>query len=639
MGSVRLNRLVFALALVHSGALLLGEGPAQADCANPFGKPNEVLDFHVKMKRADWDLLRGFSPKQDLCDAGFPNYKAEFRCGDVEPWLKVAIHKKRGSDAPMQKPSLKIDFNDDFMGAVPEAKGQSWPPQMGKLGYRKLTLNNGQANLPPAAFGTFLLPVLLKEEVGMRLVHREIPLSPGAAYAKLFIHFDGEPAAEYHGVFVLLEDIDRSALRRRIGSFYPDGKMTKQTNALCAAEVQFDDPAPNPAREAFDAWMKKDPKAFAGTWLAETQKAMELDWLLRQEAVREIILNGTDTILNNANNEGANPGLGNNYYAFDPLVGSKRQYIPWDVDGAFGHAYDLCQPTAFKCAPTIKVLKQCDPLPPMGRFSVLGQRTVCHPEIQPRYLATMCQLINGSLSANEMIKVWDDADKAVRPVIPLEAAFIWGGKDPLSLTSNVSYGAEYARIKSWIPLRIASIRDQLKARGVVCPDACTEGASESCGLFDCQGQRRCTNGLWTPCVLPSTCKYMSMSTTPDAGAKPDDASAAGRDGGTGAVASARDGGIGGADPGVGGSGGMPGPGGAGTAPGVGSGGTKAVARLDAKADPGGPSNDPGAGTDAKGGCACAVGSRSRPSAFGIVTLMVVACLIRRPGRRTGGKAS
>ena len=63
----------------------------------------------------------------------------------------MAVRKKRGEErgveAP-QKPPLKIDFNEDLHGQQPEAQGPSWPASLGELGFRKLTLNNGQGNKP-----------------------------------------------------------------------------------------------------------------------------------------------------------------------------------------------------------------------------------------------------------------------------------------------------------------------------------------------------------------------------------------------------------------------------------------------------------------------------------------------------------
>ena len=120
-------RLLFAAG---ASLPLLWSAGARADCNDPFGKPNELLDFHLQMSRADWNALVANRPGE-ACNAVYRDFKAEFRCGTEGPWMKVAVRKKRGEqrgiEAP-QKPPLKIDFNETFGDTVPEAMGQSWPP-------------------------------------------------------------------------------------------------------------------------------------------------------------------------------------------------------------------------------------------------------------------------------------------------------------------------------------------------------------------------------------------------------------------------------------------------------------------------------------------------------------------------------
>src|SRR5262245_48099960 len=107
--------------------------PARADCDDPFGNPDQLLDFHFEITRADWNALVADQPGGD-CDAVYQDFKARFRCGTEGPWLKVALRKKRGEQRGLevpQKPPLKLDFNETFGGTVPEAMGQSWPARLG----------------------------------------------------------------------------------------------------------------------------------------------------------------------------------------------------------------------------------------------------------------------------------------------------------------------------------------------------------------------------------------------------------------------------------------------------------------------------------------------------------------------------
>lgn len=123
--------------------------------------------------------------------------------------------------------------------------------------------------------------------------------------------------------------------------------------------------------------------------MAEAEKGVDLDTLLRQEAIREIIVNGDDTLSYSA----VRSNQGSNWLAFEPRVGL-RQFMPWDVDLTFGQQYTVCQPTPLKCAPTTPLLRHC-----ATTTSIIGKLTVCHGEIQKRYLQIMCQLTNGTLGA------------------------------------------------------------------------------------------------------------------------------------------------------------------------------------------------------------------------------------------------
>ena len=516
---------------------------ARADCKDPFGKPNELLDFHIKMKRADWTaLLASRAPSTDgnraACDAQYPEFPAEFRCGDQEPWLQIALRKKRGEErgieAPL-KPPMKIDFNEDFMGKVPGAMGQRWPASHGDLGYRKITLNNGQGNKPPGR--TLMLPNLLSEHVALRLLHKEVPSSPATALAKVTLHFEDKPEGEYHGAYLLIEDIDRTAIKRRWGR--ADGRLVKASKAGCPQEVQYDDGPPNASKAAYDAWIGQ-----AGTYEGAA-RAIDVESVIRQEAIREILVNGDDTLFFAG-------GEGNNWFSFDPREG-KRQYMPWDVDLTFGQQQQNCAPNSLKCPATFPILTWCS-----RNVSRLGRALACNPQIQKKYLEVMCQLTNGSLSADEILKVWVEADATARPAVAAEKDLIWRGMDPLSTAIDKSYGAEFERLKAWIPQRIRSVQQQITAKGVACAPGCTAGATEACSYLGCTGERRCENNLWSVCRPAASCA--AAQPVVDGGAP----AGGGPQGGGGASGGALDAGV---NPGVGGNagtGGMSGGGSSGT---------------------------------------------------------------------------
>jgi MYXO-CTERM domain-containing protein len=535
------SSLRFALASVVVGLTLAPGSAAHADCSDPFGKPEEVLDFQIKITRADWMALMvskvtnvdGMGIDPPGCKDKFPEFKAEFRCGTEMPWLKVALRKKKGEERgaeAVEKPPMKIDINEDFMGMVPTAKGQRWPMALGDLGFRKLTLNNGQSNKP--ATGMAILPVLHKEHVALRLLHKEVPLAPRTAYAKVTLFFADKPdVGEYRGVYILIEDIDRTALKRR--GLSGAGRLEKASTAQCSPELEYDDMVPNAAKMAFDAFVKKQPGSFSGTWVAEASKGLDLDVALRQEAIREIIINGNDTLFNSVNP----PMWGNNYLSYDP-PGGLRQYIPWDVDLAFGQQFGACMPTPLQCPATVPVLSWCTgPTPYAKTISKLGLALPCNPEVQKRYLQIMCQMTNGSLAPDEILKIWNQVYETLKPIVPLEKAFTWKGVDPMLPPASpgvlTTFGGEYERIKKWIPDRIKFVQQEITRLGVQCSAGCTAGATDSCTYLGCPSMRRCENGRWSACMPNTACLPAAPSTdggmmpASDAGAPADAASGSG----------------------------------------------------------------------------------------------------------------
>jgi hypothetical protein len=631
-------------------ASLITASVARADCNDPFAKPEEILDFHFKLSSADWRSLLasriGMSDTNPAaCMDQFPEFKAEFRCGTEGPFLKIALRKKKGEERgteAFEKPPMKMDINEDFMGMVPEARGQRWPASFGDLGFRKLTLNNGQSNKRAGVIQ--VLPVLQSEHVTLRLLGKDVPESPRTAYAKVTMHLDGSEPGTYLGVYILIEDIDRTALRRR--GFAGVGRLEKQSGSQCRPELQLDDGPPNEAKAAYDALVGKDPSQFPGRWLAEAAKGLDVDALLRQEAIREIVLNGQDTIFNSVNNNG---GLGNNWYAYDPRVGL-RHYIPWDVDLAFGQQQGNCDSAGafmppmgsrpLQCAYNMPLLSWCAGGRPYApTLSRLGQRLACHtPEAQKRYLQIMCQLITGPLAADEIVKVWDQAFETLRPVVPLEQARAWKGVDPLADPPSASpigepiyetFGSEHRRLRSWIPQRINYLREAIGQMGVTCPATCQNGATDSCTYLGCASQRRCENGKWSACQVNTSCLQATPPPAPDGGTPPGtpDGGAPPPVGGSGPPPS----GTGGA----GGGGGAPAP--TAGAPGgtAGAGGNAPSGGTGGRGGSGGtpPTMMPAGGGQAPdGGCQCEIGG-ARGAGSGLPLGFFLAALIAVSARR------
>jgi MYXO-CTERM domain-containing protein len=455
---------------------------ARASCADPFANPDEVLDFHLQTTTATWAALQASEPvpAATMCEEQYPYFTAEFRCGPNEMPISVGFRRKRDRTETRQKLPLKLDFNF----SVP---GQRWPAARGELGFRKLTLNSGMSDDAGRMAGMGqagnpgVLSALLTEALAWRLMRRELADASGVAYARLTLHFTDTGAERYQGLFILIEDIDRTTVRARYGADH--GLLTKTTDPACLDELVFDDGPPNTATDAFNAWLGLVPTDFPGGWYARTDQAIALDELLRQEAFREVLVNTTDTLLGN----------GNNRFTLD-LERGKRRYLPWDLD-------DLFRPFPQVHDPMTALVRACS-----GGFGCspnpLATRIRDNPEIRPRYLDALCQMTNGVLEENRVLAELAAVDTLIRPIVAAEVPIHWApeGLDPLDAAVAGTYAAEVERMKTWIPARIRAVRALVAAEGVACGVGCEEGRVLTCDYQGLPSQRSCQRGAWGPCA-------------------------------------------------------------------------------------------------------------------------------------------
>jgi hypothetical protein len=462
-------------------ALSFAALPAAADCKQPFADPNDVLAFHLQTTTTSWEAFK--NSQSSGCDDQYPYFPAQFRCGDEEPYIAIEFRRKRDRSETRQKLPIKLDFNRSVAG-------QRWPETSDNLGFRKLTLNSGQSDDAgrsgsgrPANPGT--LSALLTEQLAWRLMREVLPEASRVAYARLTLHFSDTGAEQYQGLYVLIEDIDRTAIRARFG--VDEGLLVKTTDLACVDEEVFDDGPPNAASELFSSWLASDPGSFPDGWYAKTDEAMHLDPLLRQEALRELLANTADTVLGNHNN----------YFALD-LRGERRFYLPWDLD-------DMFRPFPQVRAPETPLVRNCTG--GVGcNVNTLGLKVRDNAEIRPRYLEAMCQLSKRVALESKLLAEMEALDALVRPIVATEVEPLWAasGRDPLDAAAEGTYASEFERMKTWIPARIRAVRALIEAEGVPCPPGCEPGDTLACALAGVSGQRLCMGDSWSACQVPNT---------------------------------------------------------------------------------------------------------------------------------------
>lgn len=491
---IRTSRLHRWLAVTLALSLFALGNEASASCDNPFADPNQVVDLHLETTTETWAEFRASEPENasgdsdfggSNCEAQYPYFEARFRCGEEGEWLSVGFRRKRDRTESRFKLPIKLDFNR-FVS------GQRWPASRGELGFRRLTLNSGQPD--QAVAGGFgggeadnpgVLSALLTEHFAWRLLRRELPAASGSAYARLTVHFTDTAERFHQGLYILVEDIDRTAVRARFG--VDQGAVYKTSDPGCVDEVVFEDPPPNSASDGFRNWLVRDPGDFRGSWYQRTDEALHLDELLRQEALRELLANTEDTIL----------GRMNNYFAVD-LHGRRRMYLPWDLDDVFRpypQVHPIDTPLVSSCTGAGNT---CAPIP-------LGVNIRDNPELRPVYLDIMCRLTNGVADEDALLEELAAIDALVRPLLAEEVTSVWQaeGLDPLDEEREGTYANEVARMREWIPGRIAAVRALVEDEGVSCTRGCDEGAVVACDHYGCPSERRCSGGRWGPCQNPS----------------------------------------------------------------------------------------------------------------------------------------
>ena len=228
-----------------------------------------------------------------------------------------------------------------------------------------------------------MLPVLMTEHVALRLLKREIPATPGTAYAKVYLHLDGAEQGAIPGLYMLVEDIDRAAVKRYFG--HNDGRLIKSTKDNCNNEVEFDDGPPNEAAAAWDAFMPRTRPTIPRPALAGRGREGGGP---RHPAAPGSHSRDPGQRRRHHPDRGQPSERGPQLLHLRPQAG-RRQYMPWDVDLTFGQQHGNCAPPPDGVATPGSAMLMCSPDEPLFRWcpdslSAIGKRTVCVKPEEPQ---------------------------------------------------------------------------------------------------------------------------------------------------------------------------------------------------------------------------------------------------------------
>jgi hypothetical protein len=260
--------------------------------------PDQVLDFHLVMAPADWQMVQS--------DCTYTVYApADLRCGDGPP-IRVGVRHKRSGG--MTKPGLKIDINY-------YVAGQEF------FGLRKLDWENGVGSSATGcgADGSSL-DEMMREYLGWRLHVRSGEMTSRAAFVR--VTMNDAPL----GAFLDVEVVAKPFVKRRLGD--ASGWIWKFSGSPGDGQ-QTNEGVDDPYDDYF-CFMDRSGCAMpsASQLATELPAKLDLPQLLSVGAVNAIMANHDAMLLKM-----------NNFIFYD--WAGPRAYFPWDLDTTMSDSYDV----------------------------------------------------------------------------------------------------------------------------------------------------------------------------------------------------------------------------------------------------------------------------------------------------------
>lgn len=282
--------------------------------AADFFAPTKVHELTLHLTLADWNSLAP-TRNQPSAPGGmgleFPEIKSKVTVDgkDYEVGLRFKGNSSYMSSSRSAKRPFKIDFNQ-------YVKGQSHD------GQTKLNLNNN-----------FSDQTQIRETLAYEVFRRMGIASPRTTLARVVVKLDGED--KVLGLYTLAEQVDTHFLKDRFGT--SEGLLLKPEGARGGIVnlgddwkryEQLYDPKGKPSAEEkarFIAFTKLVTGADEATFKAEIGKYLDIEAFATFMAATVVTSNG-DSILS----------MGHNFYIWHNPKTGKYQFLPWDLNMAFG---------------------------------------------------------------------------------------------------------------------------------------------------------------------------------------------------------------------------------------------------------------------------------------------------------------
>ena len=386
---------------------------------------DDILSFHITVNSEDW--LR-------MWDRPFQYVKCTVKFGD-EVYKNVGLRFKGNSSSSVRglKKSYKFKF-DEF-------KKQDFH------GFKKLNFSNG-----------FKDPSMLREKLAYDLLSEAGVPASRATFAKLYLTIDGHYDAEYLGLYTLVEQVDKVFLKERFGD--TEGCLFKG-EGLSDLIYRGDDP--RRYERDYEAKLSKIQQDYSvliqfiqllnetpeESFQTEIENKFNVETFLSWLAL--------NTLLSNLDSYA---GTGHNYYLYFNKSTGKSEFIPWDLNEAFGN---------FQVG-SAQDMMELDIYEPYAKPKILIERILHVPEFKERYIEKIKALIDGPFHQNVMYTKIDELHKKVAEDVRLD---MWKDFATEDFEKNIEHHIQSQRrprvdivigLKPFVVERIKSVKAQLTGR-------------------------------------------------------------------------------------------------------------------------------------------------------------------------------
>ena len=462
--------IFFAVAMSLGQALGQGEKPS-ARPASLFGLDN-VIDVHIRIEPEEWAKLQ--PPKGTKMDFGvaIQGLMADAITGGhfrSEKSTRPGLAGYLGVDHQYGKAEITID-GETVKGIGLRYKGNGtfleyvegdvtrrlsfkidFNEYDDELEFRDLTkvnLNNNSTD-----------PSLMREPLSYELFREAGIHCSRVGYAKVSLTISGKTDRQPHGLYTVVEQVDKRFLKDRYGS--AKGLLMKPSTfgAFRYFGEEWDEyevgfvPKTKPTEEQKQRvieFARLIHKSEDDVFEEKVESYLDVDQFLRFLAVN-VLLTNLDSFL----------GGSQNHYIYLEPDSNKFQFFPWDMDISFG---------VFPFNGTPETRRKLSIDHPGGKGHILIERVLNIPRHKKTYHDYLDTYLSSIFAEDKMHQQIEKVGEFVRPMVKINGPKATDGFDGVLADSPKWY--EEHPLKYFVTERRASVRRQL------------DGESEGHILFD-----------------------------------------------------------------------------------------------------------------------------------------------------------